>query len=120
MSASPSSRLLSRFIYRVSAPLLGVTIAAGSCSFPTDVSTGTFVAISAPSQVLIRGQETKLVARVWRRGGAGDSTEIRNVDLAWFSADTRLATVSAEAGGVGRVTGVNPGVVELRAVAGGL
>lgn len=119
MSASPS-RLLSRFIYRVSAPLLGVTIAAGSCSFPTDVSTGTFVAISAPSQVLIRGQETKLVARVWRRGGAGDSTEIRNVDLAWFSADTRLATVSAEAGGVGRVTGVNPGVVELRAVAGGL
>ena len=101
-------------------PLVAVTLAVGSCSFPTDVSVGTYVAVSAPTPVLLRGAETDLVARVWRRGANGDSVEIRNVDLVWFSNDTRRATVTAAPGGVGRVTGVNPGVVELRAVAAGL
>ena len=120
MPVSRTLRSLSRPALRVWAPLVGVALAAGSCSFPTDASTGTWVSVSAPSPVLIRGRETRLVAHAWRRGPSGDSTEIRNVDLVWSSTDTRLATVIAEGGGIGRVTGVNPGIVELRAVAGGL
>ncbi|MFN2400219.1 MAG: Ig-like domain-containing protein [Gemmatimonadaceae bacterium] len=81
--------------------------------------------ISAASAVLIRGDEAQLTAQAWQRGGGGggitgDSLELKNVDLRWSSTDTRIATVVSAPGGIGVVTGVNPGIVQIRAVAPGL
>ena len=93
-------------------------IAAG-CGFPDDQSTGMFVAVEAPAPVLIRGGVTDLTARVWSRLPGGDSTEVRNAELLWSTSDPQLATISAAGGTTGRVTGVNPGIVEVRAFAPG-
>jgi hypothetical protein len=104
------------------ASLLAAAIAAAAalaCAFPTDASVATYVTVAAPAPVLLRGAQAELVARVWRRGEGGDSTEIRNAELVWYSGDSRIATVSGAGGGTGRVTGVNPGLVELRAMAAG-
>ena len=87
-----------------------------SCTGPTDLSPGIWVTIEAASPVLLRGTQAPLLARVWRPGTNGDSLEIHNVALQWGSADPLIATVESGAQGRGRVTGVNSGNVEIRAV----
>ena len=94
-------------------------VAANACDLPTDGSKNMFVAISAPNPVLIRGAVSSLEARLWIRGDAGDSTEIRNAALIWSTSDPSLATVAMSGSNIGHVTGVNPGVVEIRALAPG-
>lgn len=93
-------------------------IAAG-CGFPDDQSTGMYVSVDAPEPVLIRGGVTELTARVWTRLANGDSTEVRNAELHWSTSDPQLATIAATGATTGRVTGVNPGHVEIRAFAPG-
>ena len=86
-----------------------------ACAGPTDLSPGIWVTIEAESPVLLRGQQASVLARVWRPGTAGDSIELHNVTLVWGSADTRIATVESGAQGGGRITGVNPGYVQIHA-----
>jgi hypothetical protein len=86
-----------------------------ACAGPTDLSPGIWVTIEAESPVLLRGQQVPVLARVWRPGTSGDSIELHNVTLVWGSADTRIATVESGAQGRGRITGVNPGYVQVHA-----
>jgi len=78
-----------------------------------------YVSVDAPGPVLIRGSVAELEARVWLRDDAGDSIAVHNAELIWSTSDPSLATVATGGNGVGRVTGVNPGMVEIRAVAPG-
>jgi hypothetical protein len=87
-----------------------------ACTGPTDLSPGIWVTIESESPVLLRGTQAPVLARVWRPGTAGDSIELHNVTLLWASADPLIATVESGAQGRGRVTGVNSGYVEIRAV----
>jgi hypothetical protein len=87
-----------------------------ACTGPTDLSPGIWVTIESASPVLLRGDQVPVLARVWRPGTAGDSIELHNVTLLWASADTRIATVESGAQGRGRITGVNPGYVQIRAI----
>jgi hypothetical protein len=87
-----------------------------ACTGPTDLSPGIWVTIEWASPVLLRGDQAPALARVWRPGPSGDSIELHNVTLLWSSADTRIATVESGAQGRGRITGVNPGYVQIRAI----
>ena len=104
-----------------SLPLLAAASALvlAGCDYPTDQSAGMYVALSAPAPVLLRGSVTDLTATVWLRGESGDSTEVRNAELIWSTSDPVLATIAAGGPAVGRVTGVNSGTVQVRAVARG-
>jgi hypothetical protein len=95
-----------------------VLVLAG-CAYPTDQSPGMYVSVDAPAPVLLRGTVTELSARVWLREDDGDSTEVRNAELIWSTSDPLLATVTASGSAVGRVLGVNSGIVQVRAVARG-
>ena len=94
-------------------------VVVAGCDLPTDQSTGMFVSVAAPGPVLIRGAVAELEANVWIRDDDGDSTEVHNAALVWSTSDPQLATVTVGESGVGRVTGVNPGMVEIRAIAPG-
>jgi hypothetical protein len=87
-----------------------------ACTGPTDLSPGIWVTIESASPVLLRGAQAPVLARVWRPGTAGDSIELHNVTLLWASADPLIATVESGAQGRGRVTGVNSGYVQIRAI----
>jgi hypothetical protein len=104
-----------------SLPLIAAAsvIALAGCNYPTDQSAGMYVSVSAPHPVLLRGSVTDLAARVWLRRGAGDSVEVHNAELIWSTSDPQLATVSSGGAAIGRVTGVNSGIVEVRAIARG-
>jgi Big-like domain-containing protein len=99
--------------------LAAAALSTTTCAFPTDVGGNAYVSIFSPSTVLLRGGELELQAHVWLRTAPDDSVELKNVALRWSSADVHLATVGTDGSGVGRVTGVNAGQVEIRAVAGG-
>ena len=96
-------------------PLAAAALAA-ACELPTDRSEGIYVAVSADAPVLLRGQSTALTASVWMRAGDGDSIEVRNAALLWTSANQELATVAPLDASSARITGVNPGMVEIRAM----
>lgn len=94
-----------------------VVLVTATCSFPTDQSVGVYVSVDASSTIILRGTEAQITARVWNRTTATDSVELRNADLVWYTSDPQLATVAHGGHGVGRVTGVNPGLVQVRVVA---
>jgi hypothetical protein len=78
-----------------------------------------YVSVGAPAPVLLRGSVTELVARVWVRENNGDSTAVPNAELIWSTSDPLLATVTPQGAAIGRVLGVNSGIVQVRAVARG-
>jgi hypothetical protein len=90
-----------------------------ACAGPTDLSPTLWVTIESPSAVLLRGTQTLVQARVWRPGADGDSIELHNVTLLWSSEEPNIATVEQGGAGRGRVTGVNSGIVHIRALAPG-
>lgn len=94
-------------------------LAAGSCSFPTDQSVGVYVTVDTPSGIILRGSELTITARVWNRVAPGDSVELKNADLLWSTSSPQLATVAHGGHGVGIVTGVNAGLVQVRVIAPG-
>ena len=105
-----------------SLPLLAASaLALVGCRIPTDQSVGMYVFVSSPTPVLLRGSVAELTAHLWVRNENGDSTEVRNAELIWTTSDPQLATVTPDGSGLGgtRVTGVNPGFVDVRAVARG-
>jgi hypothetical protein len=112
VEAMPIRRAWRRGLALASLPILF----SFSCTAPTDLSPGIWVTIESTSPVLLRGAQAPVLARVWRPGPAGDSIELHNVALFWATADPLIATVESGAQGRGRVTGVNSGNVEIRAV----
>ncbi|MGH7752029.1 MAG: Ig-like domain-containing protein, partial [Gemmatimonadales bacterium] len=92
--------------------IAGAVALAVTCSFPTDKSDELQVVVSGQNPILVRGRVVPLYATAMRGG-----TLIKNVDFQWSSANPQLATVQKDSFGRARVTGVNPGLVSIRAVA---
>jgi glucose/arabinose dehydrogenase len=76
---------------------------------PPEVSV---VSVSGPAQAVRVGESIQLVASASDAAGAS----IEGITFEWTSAEVQVATVSQ----TGLVTGVMPGQVEIRAVAGGV
>lgn len=99
--------------------LFATVALAAACDHPTDRSSGIYVEVAAEAPVLLRGSVAELSASVWIRRGEDDSVQVRNAQLVWTTSDPQLATVAALDGASARVTGVNPGIVLIRALAPG-
>src|SRR4051812_45990005 len=101
--------------------LTGLALALGTgllaCSDSTEAVNQAYVSISASSPVLLRGSQLDLVAKLWMRTSPGDSVEIRNAELAWSTDNPALATLTPKDNNTTIATGVNSGVVQIRAVA---
>ena len=102
---------------RVLTLMLGVGILA--CSDSTDVADQAYVTISSDSPVVLRGDQLELTAKLWTRTSPGDSVEVRNAELVWSTDDPTLASLTAKDNNTTVATGVNSGVVQIRAVATG-
>jgi hypothetical protein len=99
--------------------IFGLGAALNGCSDSTGSVDQTYVTISSPSPVVLRGDQIKLTATLWTRTTPGDSAEVRNAELVWSTDDPTLATLTPEANHTVVATGVNSGVVQIRAVATG-
>ena len=108
-------------MYRASPTVLTLMVGVGilACSDSTDVVEQTYVTISSASPVVLRGDQLELTARLWTRTSPGDSVEVRNAELVWFTDDPTLATITAKDNNTTIATGVNSGVVQIRALATG-
>jgi hypothetical protein len=96
---------------------LGAALAG--CSDTTEAVNQTYVTIAAPSPVVLRGDQMELTARLWTRTSPGDSIEVRNAELVWSSDDPTLASLTSKDNNTTVATGVNSGIVHIRAVATG-
>jgi hypothetical protein len=101
--------------------VLILAIGAGllACSDTTEAVDQTYVTIESPSPVVLRGSQIELTARLWTRTAPGDSVEVPNAELVWSSDDATLASLTAKTNNTTVATGVNSGVVQIRAVATG-
>ena len=99
--------------------VLGLGAALAGCSDSTGSVASTYVTISSASPVVLRGDQIELTAKLWTRTSSGDSTEIRNAELVWSTDDPTLATVTIKDNNTTIATGVNSGIVQIRAVATG-
>jgi hypothetical protein len=100
----------------MSASWLGALI---GCSDTTEAVDQTYVAINAPSPVVLRGDQIELTASVWIRTSPGDSVAVPNAELMWTTDDPTLATLTTKDNHTAIATGVNSGTVAIRAVATG-
>src|SRR5690348_17109951 len=92
-------------------PVCAAAVAA-ACAFPTDNSPKVLVLIEAPHTFLLRGDEMSVHARAVRIVGT-DTIDVPNVDFAWASGSSTLATVSKDCCGYATITGVNSGIVDI-------
>src|SRR3954451_21734127 len=92
---------------------------AGSCTDSTEAVDQTFVTIQASSPVVLRGDQLELTGSVWIRTAPGDSVEVPNAELMWTTDDPMLATLTPKDNRTAVATGVNSGIVAIRAVATG-
>jgi hypothetical protein len=95
----------------------GVATFVGSCSDTTEAVDQTFVTIQATSPVVLRGDQLELTGSVWIRTAPGDSVEVPNAELMWTIDDPTLATLTPKDNRTAVATGVNSGIVAIRAVA---
>jgi len=95
-----------------------VTIAAAltgaSCAFPTDKSDQVTVRLTAPSGIVLRGQDVSVYAEAFRVSGA-DTQPITNVQFAFTTGSSSTAIIQNDGGGYATVTGVNSGTVDITA-----
>ena len=98
---------------------LALAVAIIACSESTEAVDQAYVLISSPSPVVLRGDQLELSARLWTRTSPSDSVEVRNAELVWSSADPTLASVTTKDNNTIVATGVNSGIVQIRAVATG-
>jgi hypothetical protein len=96
-----------------------VAALVGSCSDATEAVDQTFVTIQATSPVVLRGDQLELTGSVWIRTAPGDSVEVPNAELMWTTDDPTLATLTPKDNRTAVATGVNSGIVAIRAVATG-
>ncbi len=101
--------------------LLLILIGAGiiGCSDSTEAVDQTYVTIASASPVVLRGEQLELSARLWTRTAPGDSVEVKNAELVWSSADPTLASLTSKDNNTAVATGVNSGLVQIRALATG-
>lgn len=101
-------------------------LAALTCSFPDDQSESVYVVVYQSDSLIARGvlgdgETDFLSAQAYRRvgdladSGNVDDVQIRNIDFFWWSDNDGIATVTEGSQGGADVTGVNPGVVDIRA-----
>jgi hypothetical protein len=102
---------------RVLILMIGAVILA--CSDSTEAVDQAYVTIASESPVVLRGEQLELRARLWTRTSPGDSVEVKNAELVWSSDDPTLANLSAKDNNTSIATGVNSGIVQIRAVATG-
>jgi hypothetical protein len=100
------------FLYALGAALV-------ACSDTTEAVNQTYLTISSASPVVLRGDQIELTARLWTRSSPGDSVEVRNAELVWSTDDPTLATLTPLDNNTTVATGVNSGIVYIRAVATG-
>jgi hypothetical protein len=108
---------MARIAPRVLWLVVGAVLSA--CSDSTQAVDQAYVSISSASPVLLRGDQLELTAKLWTRTSPGDSLEVRNAELVWSTEDPTLATLTAKDNNTTIATGVNSGVVQIRAVATG-
>jgi hypothetical protein len=101
--------------------VLILMIGAGilACSGSTEAVDQAYVTIASGSPVVLRGDQLELSARLWSRTSPGDSVEVRNAELVWSTDDPTLATLTPKDNNTAIATGVNSGMVQIRAVAAG-
>ena len=101
--------------------LLVLMIGAGilACSESTEAVNQAYVTIGSGSPVVLRGEQLELNARLWTRTSPGDSVEVKNAELVWSSDDPTLASLTPKDNNTAVATGVNSGIVQIRAVATG-
>jgi hypothetical protein len=102
---------------RVLILMLGAGILA--CSDSTQAVDQAYVTIASASPVVLRGAQVELTAKLWTRSSPGDSVEVPNAELVWSTSDPILATLTGKNNNTTLATGVNSGMVEIRAVATG-
>jgi hypothetical protein len=98
--------------------VLGLGAALAACSDSTGSVDQAYVTINSPSPVVLRGDQIELTAALWTRT-SGDSVEVRNAELLWSSDNPTLASLTTKDNKTTLATGVNSGVVQIRAVATG-
>src|SRR5262249_3624626 len=98
--------------------IVAAALNGASCAFPTDKSDQIIVTLSAPSLVVLRGQDMSVYAQAFHVVGA-DTQPVTNVDFAFTTGSSNIALVQNDGGGYATVTGVNSGMVDIgaRAVA---
>ena len=99
--------------------VLGLGVALAACSESTGSVDQAYVTISSPSPVVLRGDQIELTASLWTRTAPGDSVEVRNAELLWSSDNPTLASLTTKDNKTTLATGVNSGIVQIRAVATG-
>lgn len=108
---------MTRTTPRVLILMIGAGILA--CSDSTEAVNQAYVTIASGSPVVLRGEQLELSARLWSRTSPGDSVEVKNAELVWSSDDPTLASLTAKDNNTTVATGVNSGIVQIRAVATG-
>jgi hypothetical protein len=108
-------------MYWTTPRVLVLVIGAGllACSDTTEAVDQAYVTIASPSPVVLRGDQLELTAKLWTRTSMGDSVEVRNAELIWSSDNPTLAALTSKDNNTTIATGVNPGVVQIHAVATG-
>jgi hypothetical protein len=100
---------------RVLVLVIGAVLLA--CTDSTEAVDQAYVTITSASPVVLRGDQVELTAKLWTRTSPGDSVEVRNAELIWSSDNPTLAALTAKDNNTTVATGVNSGVVQIRAVA---
>ena len=108
---------MNRTTPRVLIVLMGTGILG--CSDSTEAVDQAYVTIASESPVVLRGAQLQLSARLWTRTSPGDSIEVKNAELVWSSDDPTLASLTATDNNSAVATGVNSGIVQIRALATG-
>jgi hypothetical protein len=108
-------------MYCIPPRVLVLVIGAGllACTDSTEAVDQAYVTIASASPVVLRGDQIELTAKLWTRTSPGDSVEVRNAELVWSSDNPTLASLTAKDNNTTIATGVNSGVVQIRAVATG-
>jgi hypothetical protein len=108
-------------MYCTTRRVLVLAIGAGllACTETTQAVDQTYVSIASASPVVLRGAQIELTAKLWTRTSPSDSVEVPNAELVWSSDDPTLAALTSKSNNTTVATGVNSGVVQIRAVATG-
>jgi hypothetical protein len=108
-------------MFRTPPAVLALALGAGllACSDTTDAVDQAYVTIVSQSPVVLQGGQIELTAKLWSRTSPGDSVEVPNAELVWSTDDPTLASLTSKNNNTTVATGVNSGVVGIRAVATG-
>ncbi len=99
--------------------VLGLGAVMPACSDSTGAVNQAYVTIISASPVVLRGDQVELTASLWTRTTPGDSVEVSNAELVWSTDDPTLASLTPGDNHTVVATGVNSGLVQIRAVATG-